>query len=145
MSYQHELVHLVHSKLIQSSEVNLSQIVWKNCVAKDLDLFPSMGPTLFTVWKRNRKCLVAQSSPALCDPMDFSVHGILQARILEWVTIPFFRGSSQPRDQIQISCIASISLTIWATFYCGFFLMPTLLQQRASSGFSFAEVCIYHT
>ena len=49
------------------------------------------------------KVLVAQSCPALCDPMDCSspgssVHGILQARILEWVTIPFSRGSSQLRD-----------------------------------------------
>ena len=41
---------------------------------------------------------VAQSCPTLCDPMDYSVHGILQARILEWVAFPFSRGSSQPRD-----------------------------------------------
>ena len=49
--------------------------------------------------------------PTLCDPMDCSppgssVHGILQARILEWVAIPFSRGSSTPRDQTQVSCIA---------------------------------------
>ena len=48
-------------------------------------------------------CLVAQSCLALCDPMDCSspgssVHGILQARILEWAAIPFSRGSSWPRD-----------------------------------------------
>ena len=47
-------------------------------------------------------CLVAQSRPTLCDPMEWSppgssVHGILQARILEWVAIPSSRGSSQPR------------------------------------------------
>ena len=42
----------------------------------------------------------------LCDPMDCLVHGILQARILEWVAVPFSRGSSEPRDQTQISCIA---------------------------------------
>ena len=42
----------------------------------------------------------------LYDPMDYIGHGILQARILEWVTFPFFRGSSQPRDQIQVSRIA---------------------------------------
>ena len=41
---------------------------------------------------------VAQSCLTLCDPMDHTVHGILQARILEWVAIPFSRGSSQPRD-----------------------------------------------
>ena len=39
---------------------------------------------------------VTQSSPTLCDPMDYTVHGILQARILEWVAFPFSRGSSQP-------------------------------------------------
>ena len=47
--------------------------------------------------------------------MDYTVHGILQARILEWV--PFFlsRGSSQPRDRTQVSCIAGGFFTIWAT------------------------------
>ena len=42
-----------------------------------------------------------------------SVHGILQARILEWVAVPFSRGSSWPRDQTQVSCIAGIVLTVW--------------------------------
>ena len=41
-----------------------------------------------------------------CSPPGFSVHGILQARILGWVSISFFRGSSQPRDQICVCCIA---------------------------------------
>ena len=44
------------------------------------------------------KVEVTQSHPTLCDPMDYTVHGILQARILEWVAFTFFRGSSQPRD-----------------------------------------------
>ena len=44
-----------------------------------------------------------------------SVHGILQARILEWVAISFPRGSSQPRDRIQVSLIAGRFFTIWAT------------------------------
>ena len=49
------------------------------------------------VWKEKKvKVKVAQSCLSLCDPMDFIVHGILQARILEWVA--FSRGSSQPRD-----------------------------------------------
>ena len=43
-----------------------------------------------------RKVKVAQLCPTLCDPMDYTVHGILQARILEWVAFPFSRGSSQP-------------------------------------------------
>ena len=52
------------------------------------------------------KVKVTQSCPTLCDPMDFAVHGILQARILEWVTFPFSRGFSLPRDRTQVSCIA---------------------------------------
>ena len=66
------------------------------------------------------KVLVVQSCPILCDPMDCSlpgsrVHGILQARILEWVAILFSRGSPQPRDQTQVSCIASGFFTSCAT------------------------------
>ena len=49
---------------------------------------------------------VTQSRPTLCNPMDYTVHGILQARILEWVAFPFSRGSSQRRDRTQVSCIA---------------------------------------
>ena len=49
---------------------------------------------------------VAQSCLTLCDPMDYTVHGIPQARILEWVAFPFSKGSSQARDQTQVSCIA---------------------------------------
>ena len=47
--------------------------------------------------------------------MDYTVHGILQARILEWVAIPFSRGSSQPRDQTQVSSIVGGLFTSWAT------------------------------
>ena len=49
---------------------------------------------------------VAQSCLILRDPMDYTVHRILQARKMEWVAIPFSRGSSQPRDQTQVSGIA---------------------------------------
>ena len=60
------------------------------------------------------------SCPALCHPMDcnlsgFPVHGILQARIVEWVATPFSGRSSQPRDQTQVSCIAGRLFTVWAT------------------------------
>ena len=49
---------------------------------------------------------VPQLCPTLCNSMDYTVHGILQARMLEWVAISFSRGSSQPRDRTQVSCIA---------------------------------------
>ena len=50
-----------------------------------------------------------------CDPMDCTVHGILQARILGWVAFPLSRGSSQPRDWTQVSHIAGGFFTSWAT------------------------------
>ena len=67
---------------------------------------------LFWTFTFNVKVKVAQSCPTLCYPVNCIciVHGILQARILEWVTIPFSRGSSQPRDQTQVSHIAVDSL-----------------------------------
>ena len=66
--------------------------------------------------------LVAQSCPTLCDPMDCdppgsSVHGILQARILEWLAVPFSRGSPWPRDQTWVSCNADRFFTGWATLF----------------------------
>ena len=62
----------------------------------------------------------SQSCLTLCDPMDcslpgFSIHGILQARILEWVTISFSRGSSQPRDWTWVSHIGGRRFNLWAT------------------------------
>ena len=56
--------------------------------------------------KMKVKVKVTQSCPILCDPKDHTIHGILQARILEWVAFPISRGSSQPRDRTQVSCIA---------------------------------------
>ena len=57
---------------------------------------------------------VAQLCPTLCDPIGYTVHGILQARILEWVAIPFSGVSSLPRDWTQASCIAGGFFTNWA-------------------------------
>ena len=64
--------------------------------------------------------LDVQSCPTLGDPKDCSspgssVHGVLQARILEWVAIPFSRGSSGPRDRTLVSCTAGRFSTIWVT------------------------------
>ena len=61
----------------------------------------------------------AQSCPTLCDPVDCSlpgssIHGVLQARILEWVAISFCRGSSRPRDQIWVSRIPGRHFNLWA-------------------------------
>ena len=63
---------------------------------------------------------VAQTCPTRSDPMDCSlpdssVHGIFQARILEWVAISFSRGSSQPRNRIRVSRIVDRRFTVWTT------------------------------
>ena len=78
---------------------------------------PSLQEILYCL---KAKVKVAQSHPTLCSPMDYTVHGILQARILECGAIPFFRGSSQSRDQTQDSRIVD-----------GFFTMSE--QPRKSS------------
>ena len=88
-----------------------SQVVGKACVNKENHRW-----SFFLLVK----LVVAQSCSALWEPMDCSppgssVHGIFQAKILEWVAISFSRGSSRPRDQTQVSYIAGRSFTIWAT------------------------------
>ena len=65
---------------------------------------------------------VTQLCPTLCDPMDYTVHGIFQARILEWIAIPFSRVSAQPRDWTQVSCTTRRFFIIWATNYNSRFL-----------------------
>ena len=78
------------------------------------------GPLFFYLSHENKSENVSHSVVStLCDPMDCSppgssLHGILQARILEWVAILFSRGSSPPRDQSQVSRIAGRFFTIWA-------------------------------
>ena len=90
-----------HSEI---KEEEIHNYIWKNKYS--------------SAWK-NFKVLVTWSCPTLCNlmnssPPGSSVHGILQARTLEWVAFPFSRASSQPRDWIPISCIAGKFFTIWA-------------------------------
>ena len=87
-------------------------------------------------------CLVAQSHLTLCDPMDssppgFSVHGIFQARILEWVSISYSSGSSWPRDQTHVSCVSCIAdrfFTCWATRCSLQWIAKILLRIYGVSG-----------
>ena len=73
---------------------------------------------------KSHKVKVVPTCPILCRPMDYTVYGILQARVLEWVAFPFSRGSSQPSDRTQIACSAG-----------GFFTSgATREAQRASCG-----------
>ena len=71
-------------------------------------IFPTQEPNWGLLHCR-QMCLT------LWNPMNYTVHGILQARILEWIVVPFSRGSSQPRDQIQVSLIVGRFFTSWAT------------------------------
>ena len=70
-------------------------------------------------FKKVKESEVAQSCLTLCNLMDcslpgFSIHGIFQARILEWVAISFSKRSSWPRDWTQVSCIVGRCFTVWA-------------------------------
>ena len=92
----------------------------------DYSMITGKPPVLRVLWKKKSnwalkvKVLVAQSCLIYCNPMDCSppgssVHGILQAKMLEWVAMPFSRGSSQPRDWTWVSCIAGGFFIVWAT------------------------------
>ena len=83
-----------------------------------------------------------QSCPTVCDPIngslpDSSIPGILQARILEWVAMLSSMGSSQSRDQTQVSCIAGKFFTVWATRETG--IGSQILYHRGSRWFSGKE------
>ena len=99
-----------------------------------------------------RACMLAQSCPlclTLCDPIDCSppsssVHGISQARILEWVVMPSSRRPSRPRDQTCISCISCIDRQIhycWATREANVYLTQFSSVQSLSHVWLFATPC----
>ena len=90
-----------------------------------LSRWEGVSPVESSTWPNwlldpSMKVLVTHSCLTLCHPIDCSppgssVHGIFQARILEWVAIPFSRGSCQPRDRTWVSQIAGGFFTIWST------------------------------
>ena len=89
---------------------------------------------------------VAQSCLTLYDPLDYSlplssVHGILQARILEWIAISFSRGSSQPRNQTWVSCTAGSFFTIWVTGEAGFKVEVSIPSRRPGAS-EFSELMV---
>ena len=91
------------------------RFLWQGSKCSELQYY---GDKLSNTYKW--KVLATQSCLALCDPMDYSplgssVHGIPQARILEWVAFPFSRRSSQPRNWTRVSCNAGRFFTSWAT------------------------------
>ena len=89
-----------------------NSLLWWHLVA-----FPGESPQAEGYIGATWSCLESEVKvcPTLCNPMDYPVHGILQARILKWVAFPFSRGSSQSRDQTQVSHIAGGFFTSWGT------------------------------
>ena len=79
-------------------------------------IFPTQGsnPSLLH-YRQSLYQLSYQGTPIFATPMDYTVLGILQPVLLEWVACPFSSGSSQPRNQTGVSCIASGFFTSWAT------------------------------
>ena len=127
------LVHLFqkrkHCHFFPKKEEEFSKpLYWKICLT--IKIKKSLGSKILTMFDRlsenfffsgspiTGESEVTQSCPTLCKPMDCSppgsssVHGIFQARILEWVVISYYRGSSQPRDQTHISWIKLRSPTL---------------------------------
>ena len=87
------------------------------------------------------KVKVTQLRLTLCNPIYYTVHGILQARILEWVAFPFSRGSSQPRDRTQVSRIAGGFFTSWATGLFWERAKIQILKRPNSKAITPAERC----
>ena len=114
------------------------------CIQRQADLAQVL-PLLGYMWKLEWyasvfPCLfkVTQSCPTLCDPVDCSppgssIHGILQASILEWVAISFSRGSSQLRDRTQVSHTAGRRFNLWATREAPFFSTSLLFQSPSET------------
>ena len=78
-------------------------------------LLPMLGMDLFESESEVVQSYLILCNSMECSPPGFSVRGVFQARILEWVAISFSRGSSSPRDRIQVSCITGIRCTLRAT------------------------------
>ena len=110
------MINKFHSWSIPVDIYIYSYIHQKICTRMLTTTFFVIAPS-----RKQSKCSTVQwvkvikSCPTLCDPMNYTVYGIVQARILEWVAIPFSRGSSQPRDRTQVSCLAGGFLNSWAT------------------------------
>ena len=118
---------IYHGGTREALTVHYILIIWvssdtivKGCAVCAVSEGSSWSNREMTPWSEVKWSGVAQSCPTLCNPMDCSpagssIHGIFQARVLDWVAISFPRGSSWPRDQTLVSRIAGRRFTVWAT------------------------------
>ena len=141
-------ISLHRSRGVSSSPSKEPHMLW---IILNADLTPNIsnkkfdGIILYTTVQRKHvaEIWVAESRPTLCDPMDCSppgssIHGISQARILEWVAISFSRGSSWPRDWTPISCISRQILYYWGTREA-----PVMWEARRIFSFSWKIGLLY--
>ena len=88
---------------------------WVHFLVRELDPTCSMTVKMKLSENKSHSVMSDSCNPMDCSPPGSSVHGILQARILEWVAISFSRRSFQPKDRTQVSCVAGGFFAIWAT------------------------------
>ena len=148
------LVHVLWKPSLENFEHCFAGMWNKcNCVV----VWTLFGTTFLWDWNENwpfpvlkpllEQSEVAQSRLTPCNPMDCSppgssIHGIFQARILEWVATSFSRGSSQPRDQTPVSHIASRLFTVWATKFAD--ILNAALLHHHLLGWEIAQLECYH-
>ena len=109
----------IKTKPSQSQFSNYSSLKATQCFPVSINhrtFVETVGNRIFLLrWFCRCCCVVTQLYSTLCDPMNYIVHGILQARILDRVAFPFSRGSSQPTDRTQVSHMVCRFFTNWAT------------------------------
>ena len=121
-------IHICYQKLRSEDQLcNYLSLGQRLCICINKFLEDGIMPLKYTKYCTQHSicinsscCLVTKSCPTLFDPIDYSlpgsfVHGISQARILEWVAIPLSRGSSRHRDQTHVSCIGRQILYHWTS------------------------------
>ena len=115
-----ELQRYHHRGVIYQLLVNIFSVLLDHNILENRDpvlIFVNDIQQSVLCIQKDSESEVAQSCPTLCDPMDCnlpcsSIHGIFQARVLEWVAISSSRGSSRPRDQTQVSHIIGRRFTV---------------------------------
>ena len=135
----------MHTSLSKLRETVKDRQAWRAVVHGVTKSQTRLGYRTYIFFKGKWKVLVIQSCPTLCDPMDCSLpgcsfHEILQARILEYVAIPFSQGSSQTRDWTRVSCVSCISrrsLYHWANESIHFFKGLHKKEEKAQSILSY--------